>query len=196
MDAGRNGNCSLQQDNILCVISVLVRTAKPNAFETWGIILVENVREKCVVPCFWLLGCCNCHPAVFCVGYLTAQCIMHKARRSAQNYETPILSHFPASHSLDLDNKLRIQGSSICMQMSSHPLNSSPPPTNSLSSSLDLPVRPTGEHELLNCQTTWLIGRIVWRPVQFRTAVDSAKRPADSTYWTRWAQKKTCISAQ
>jgi hypothetical protein len=48
LDAGRNSNCSLQQDNILCVISVLVRTA----FETWGIVLVENVREKCVVPCF------------------------------------------------------------------------------------------------------------------------------------------------
>jgi len=96
LDAGRNSNCSLQQDNILCVISVLVRTAKPNAFETWGIILVENVHEKCVVPCFWLLGCCNWHPAVFCVGYLTAQCIMHKARRSAQNYETP--SYLTSQH--------------------------------------------------------------------------------------------------
>lgn len=133
-----------------------------------------------------------------CILCRLPDCSMHNAQSTTLCAELrdPILSHFPASHSLDLDNKLRIQGSSICMQMSSHPLNSSPPPTNSLSSSLDLPVRPTGEHELLNCQTTWLIGRIVWRPVQFRTAVDSAKRPADSTYWTRWAQKKTCISAQ
>jgi len=52
LDVGRYSNCSLQQDNILCVISVLVRTAKPNVFEMWGIILVENVHEKCVVPCF------------------------------------------------------------------------------------------------------------------------------------------------
>lgn len=131
----------------------------------------------CVVLCFWLLGCCNWHLAGVCVGYLTAEYIMHKVRR-----ETTICAElldliptpFPASHqlSLDRDNKLRIQGSSICMQMSSHPLNHLLLSSHKLtpSSSLDLPVRPMGEQELLNCQTTWLIGRIVWRPEQCRTA--------------------------